>query len=366
VVQAESDNVTEQCTPLGIESSAEWAVNLSLTCSGKPAVSKSALKTADEAAFEIERSYDPLHTNEHPKRHGLPVPPTLKLDDEAATCALALSRTSTTPVRAFCSSKQSTCKGFYTPDQGGATVAVSRACDVVDRDMYLQRAVYFAASRDARGHRQGQPADNGMVVLLSRGRHVIRVAQTSWYPFGAWSALHIPSGVHVSGSTSGRAPEDTKDSSSSTIVLDEACVKRADTAACIDATTPLDNIILISDYRIGAANMSVDEFLSPAIAAGVERLAVVGSGGLAVNGVALQGIDLTVTSATVTNVTAGISGGYFTQFIAANASEAADPACNLDGWCEARRLRLQQSVITGCTVRSKLQGVTIIGDSLQL
>jgi len=49
----ESDNVTEQCTPLGIESSAEWAVNLSLTCSRKAAVSKSALKTADEATFEI-------------------------------------------------------------------------------------------------------------------------------------------------------------------------------------------------------------------------------------------------------------------------------------------------------------------------
>ena len=52
-VQAKSDNATKQCNAEGVEASTEWAVNLSLTCSGKAAVSKSALKTADEATFEI-------------------------------------------------------------------------------------------------------------------------------------------------------------------------------------------------------------------------------------------------------------------------------------------------------------------------
>ena len=286
------------------------------------------------------------------------------LDDEvdlnAPACAVVLPSKGAAAVRAFCAAKQSSCEGFFTPDHEQGHVTVSRACDVVDHDMYLQRAIYFAGSRDAQGHRKGRPAVDGMIVLLSRGRHVIRVAQTSWYPFGAWTGLHIPSGVFVRGSTN--APEDATDSSSSAIVLDETCVKRADTLACIDNTTPLDNIILISDHRVGAANMSVDEILRPAIAAGVESLAVAGLGDLAVNGVALQGIHLSVAFVAITDVAAGISGGYFTQFIAANATEVVDPACNLDGWCEARRLRLQQSVITGCTVRSKLQGITIIGE----
>ena len=46
VVHAESENATRQCTPVGIEPSAEWAVNLSLACSGgKDAPRLSALKT---------------------------------------------------------------------------------------------------------------------------------------------------------------------------------------------------------------------------------------------------------------------------------------------------------------------------------
>ena len=284
------------------------------------------------------------------------------------TCAIVLLARSgpAEAVRAFCATSQvATCEGHMaTTLEHGRGAMVSRACDVIDHDMYLQRAIYFAASRDANGHRQGpghQPSGVNMTVLLSRGKHVIRVAQPCWYPFGAWTALHIPSGVLVRGSSTSPS-EDMTGSSSSAIVLDETCVKRADTTACIDTTTPLDNIILISDYRVGAGNMSTDEVLRPAIGAGVESLAVSGFGELAVNGIALQGIDLSVTSSTVTNVTAGISGGYFTQFIAVNSSEAADPACNLDGWCEARRLRLQQSAVTDCTVRSRLQGITIIGD----
>ena len=250
--------------------------------------------------------------------HAPPAPLGPANDSATGPCAivlkLAVSGTAAEAVHALCAVHQTACDVY----EQGRHAVISRACDVVDHDMYVQRAVYFAASRDADGHRQARPAPlAGTVVLLSAGRHRIRVAQPSWYPFGAWTGLHIPSGVLLRGSNS------------SSIVLDEACVKRAGTAACIDGTTPLDNIILISDYRVGAANMSIDELFRPAIGAGVESLAVSGWGELAVNGIALQGINISVRSSTIANVTAGISGGYFTQFIAASSSEGADPAVRL-------------------------------------
>ena len=79
------------------------------------------------------------------------------------------------------------------------------------------------------------------------------------------------------------------------------------------------------------------------------------------NGIAAQGQALTIRNVSVSNVTAGVSGGYFCQFLAADAAEAADAACDLDGWCRARTLGLHASSVTDCDVHSALQGVTVIG-----
>ena len=125
-------------------------------------------------------------------------------------------------------------------------------------ELYLQQALYFAAGRDASGHRSagGHNASTGgsPVVLLSAGRHLLSVALPSWYPFGAWSGVHVPSGVTLAGSSSG-----------STLALSDCVRLGPGGAGCIDAATPLDNLILISDYRVGAPNMSTDEFLRPAV-----------------------------------------------------------------------------------------------------
>ena len=135
---------------------------------------------------------------------------------------------------------------------------VSGACDVAEPDeLYLQQALYFAAGRDASGHRSasGHNASMGSpVVLLSPGRHLLSVALPSWYPFGVWAGLHVPSGVTLAGSSSG-----------STLALSHCVWLGPGGAGCIGAATPLDNLILISDYRVGAPNMSTDEFLRPAV-----------------------------------------------------------------------------------------------------
>ena len=131
----------------------------------------------------LEATYTPASdTNTHPSATGWP--PILKLDEvtlNTPTCALVLPSKGAAPVRAFCATNQSTCEGaYYKPvHEQSRSVTAARVCDVVDEDMYLQRAVYFAASRDVNGHRLDNPVGNGMIVLLSRSRHVIRVAQQS-------------------------------------------------------------------------------------------------------------------------------------------------------------------------------------------
>ena len=95
--------------------------------------------------------------------------------------------------------------------------------------------------------------------------------------------------------------------------------------------------------------------------ASVESLVLEGAGGATVNGIAAQGRALTIRNVTVTNVTAGVSGGYFCQFLPADSAEAVDAACDLDGWCRARTVGLHASSVTDCEVHSALQGVTVIG-----
>ena len=93
----------------------------------------------------------------------------------------------------------------------------------------------------------------------------------------------------------------------------------------------------------------------------MESLVLEGAGGATINGISAQGQALTIRNVTVTNVTAGVSGGYFCQFLPAESAEAADAACDLDGWCRARTVGLHASSVTDCEVHSALQGVTVIG-----
>ena len=127
-------------------------------------------------------------------------------------------------------------------------------------ELYLQQALYFAAGRDASGHRSASgrnaSTEGSPLVLLSAGRHLLSVALPSWYPFGGWVGVHVPSGVTLAGSSSG---------SGSTLALSDCVRLGPGSTGCIGAATPLDNLILISDYRVGAPNMSTDEFLRPAV-----------------------------------------------------------------------------------------------------
>lgn len=273
----------------------------------------------------------------------------------APPCALVLlprSGSAAPTVTAFCSSNAN---GLPCAAARSGVLPLSKACDIVDEEMYIQRAVYFAAGRDADGHRRGPPLGaahpslQAARVHLSAGVHTLSVAQSSWYPFGAWTGLHIPSGVLLSGSSAG-----------STVALNETCIRAG--SACISSATPLDNMVLVSDYRVGSPNMSVDELFRPAVDAAVESVVLHGAGATTVNGIAAQGEGIQLTNVTISNVTAGISGGYFCQFIASsNSSSAPNQDCDGNGWCEARRVELSRARVTGCHVDASLQGITIIG-----
>lgn len=91
------------------------------------------------------------------------------------------------------------------------------------------------------------------------------------------------------------------------------------------------------------------------------------------NRVRIERVNLTTTSsggrgtdsapghpAAVGAFTAGISLGYFSQFIAADPGGENATRCAVDGWCRGKVLPLTNSSITDCMVTAKLQGVTVV------
>ena len=181
---------------------------------------------------------------------------------------------SATPLLAFCSSAATTsCTAGSSP-----ATTVSRQCDSSDPHLYIQNAIYAAAGRDSNGHRlhptNTSTSSNKSTVLLSAGTHVLDTALACWYPFGLWTALHVPSNVSLVGS---RSP-----TSGTVLKLHSTCVKLSAAGGsgghhhdqCAGPATPLDNFVLISDYRVGSPTLSTDEFLAPAVDSSLESLAI--------------------------------------------------------------------------------------------
>ena len=79
------------------------------------------------------------------------------------------------------------------------------------------------------------------------------------------------------------------------------------------------------------------------------------------NGISVNGERVEITDVTVRGVTAGISGGYFCQFLPASETVANNPNCTTDAWCEARRLLMAASTIRRVRVCATQQGITVIG-----
>ena len=104
------------------------------------------------------------------------------------------------------------------------------------------------------------------------------------------------------------------------------------------------------DSRLSVLGTSQRRVLSRA---SVESLVLEGAG-VATVGIAAQGQALTIRNVSVSNVTAGVSGGYFCQFLPVDSAEAADAACDLDGWCRARTVGLHASSVTDnhCLLKS--------------
>ena len=65
-------------------------------------------------------------------------------------------------------------------------------------------------------------------------------------------------------------------------------------------------------------------------------------------------------------VIAGISGGYFCQFLPATPAVAANPNCTTNAWCEARRLPMASSTVQRVRVCAAEQGITVIGRDVQV
>eukprot|EP01052_Picozoa_sp_SAG31_P001033 SAG31_NODE_33_length_32018_cov_69.763088_17_plen_636_part_00 len=296
-----------------------------------------------------------------------------KTDDaHAPVCALVITADGddrTTPLWAFCadssSAAGSTCSASLAAhQQGGPARHLTRACDSYDPHLYVQQAIYAATNRDRNGHRQ--PPNSSIpagrrTVLLSAGAHVLDTAQACWYPFGAWTVLHLPSNCSLSGSSGGGG---------SVLKLDAKCVRLGEKsgAACASASSPLDNLILISDYRVGAPTLSTEQFLAPAVNVALVSVAIEPSATAnLVNAVAAQGSSVQIASVNISRgAAAAISLGYFSQFIPANPADRTNISCATDGWCRGKVMPLVNATVTGCRVTAGLQGVTVIGTDVAI
>ena len=281
-------------------------------------------------------------------------------------CAIAITDDGA-PVRAFCASNTSVCTATT------AALTVVRAPCASTSFTYYQDAIYWSAGRDTEGHRVAPPRQPR--VILSAGTHLVSRPLPCWYPLGNSTGLHIPSGVHLTGSR-------------------DAAGARLSVIAPAPSCDFLQQLVLISDERVGTANMTDDARLTPARDASLSHLALLGvqpdlstadavgswggtpwldsalscdssqqAGSRVVHGVTVSAAAaITIDGVLVRGVqNTGIQLGLFSQFLPDTAADVHNPGCANESWCLGKRLLVLDATVRASGVCAALQGVTVIG-----
>lgn len=269
-------------------------------------------------------------------------------------CAVVLQN-SGTALRAFCAPQgNAAAKQCSLTTRSGDLTA---ACSESSLD-YYQRAIYWAAGRDSDGHRKDHGLDTApQVVVLSGGVHLLTQWLPCWYPLGNFTGLHIPSGVHLFGSFG----------------TEQSIIMPAPNSSTAE------QLVLMSDERIGGPNMSIDQQLAPVKDASLRDVTLVGAPGVRsspllcdqpqqIGAKALHGVTVSSGSAVqIVNVTVsgvsntGLNLGIFSQFLPDNSADKDKPSCSNASWCLGRRLFLRDASIRNNTICAAMQGVTVIG-----
>lgn len=165
-------------------------------------------------------------------------------------------------------------------DFGGAITSPCQGSPVLNsalRANYIQSALYWASGRDDSGFVIG--TGRAQRIVLSNGVHMLNHVMSSWYPYGNSTLLRVPSNVTLEGSStlqgslSGTAltPNVTclqlwpmqisgNSKTNSVPTTNDSCIAGS-----------IVNGILVSNFRVGRANMSTSEFLS-----GAENVVLIG------------------------------------------------------------------------------------------
>jgi hypothetical protein len=258
---------------------------------------------------------------------------------------------------------QTAAAGAFCLDGGSCTVVidVSSALAVNCTDInpsYYQRAIYWAAGRDANGHRVSPPLHKQ--VVLSGGLHQVATLLPCWYPLGNSTGIHVPSGIHLSGS---RGPQPT-------VIIPAP------------NSSTIEQLILISDERMGGPNMSIDQQLAPVRDAALRHVTLHGAPGVVSDPLACDspqeigsrvtigisvsgGSAVTVSEVTVSGVSnSGINLGYFSQFIPEDPADKDNAGCSNASWCQGKRLLVLDAAIHNNIICAAMQGVTVIGQNV--
>eukprot|EP00041_Stephanoeca_diplocostata_P034238 m.1153083 g.1153083 ORF g.1153083 m.1153083 type:complete len:674 (-) comp24486_c0_seq18:2949-4970(-) len=248
--------------------------------------------------------------------------------------------------------------------------------NIAEQNNYIQTALYWATGRDPEGFVVADA--RAQRVVLSNHVHTLNYVMSTWYPYGNSTLLHVPSNVSLEGSSTlhGSANQ-------TALTPNQTCLQRwpralernTTTYTKLRAATCLSgsvlNGILVSEYRVGRANMSTSEFLSGAENVVLHGFSLTGrlqsstssSYGI-VNTVSVVGTNVSISSLHVADGQVGIQTGYFLQFIPQNPSDSSNISCETTGWCLAKRMELSASTVHDCNVSGYLQGITVIGSDV--
>ena len=170
-------------------------------------------------------------------------------------CAIVL-RNNQTAARSFCAPSTRVAVTCTISIQGvnNSIVDVSSTCAENDRSPnYYQQAIYWAAGCNSNGHRVSYSRYRD--VVLTGGVHKLADPLPCWYPLGNFTGIHVPGGIHLLGSTGPLA----------TIIMPGA------------NAIWIEQLILVSEERVGAPNMTTEQQLAPFNEASIRHLSLRGT-----------------------------------------------------------------------------------------
>ena len=170
-------------------------------------------------------------------------------------CAIVL-RNNKTAARSFCAPTTRVTVTCTISVQGvnNSIVDVSSICAENDRSPnYYQQSIYWAAGCNSNVHRVSTSRYRDMV--LTGGVHQLADPLPCWYPLGNFTGIHVPGGIHLLGSIGMRA----------------CIIMPGENAIWIE------QLILVSEERVGSTNMTTGQQLAPFKEASIRHLSLRGT-----------------------------------------------------------------------------------------